>query len=283
MKMIEGRPAQPGDPEYGISLGRLLPDHHIYTEQEVSPQTRQLIRDSFVLVHGGMAQNVGPVLEMVTEKYLLRSEAEWTARQEAIELLRAIEKALAGGDVREIARLTTRNFFGPIQTIIPWASNHYTETLIDLVRSEVRRRLLGLPHAGRHFRRRHGLHLRSGAKDRGPGFPAAGRWWPRNGNCRRALPFAMDPVVYDFAINDRGTAAELYEGGDAMMPAAYYAICAPEWLRQETRQLSPAVRNEITRFAAACRTHPRLAGSTEMLLGALFPQAQRREPTAMAA
>ena len=87
MKMIEGRTAQPGDPEYGISLGRLLPDHHIYTEQEVSPQTRQLIRDSFVLVHGGMAQNVGPVLEMVTEKYLLRSEAEWTARQEAIGLL----------------------------------------------------------------------------------------------------------------------------------------------------------------------------------------------------
>jgi hypothetical protein len=42
-------------------------------------------------------------------------------------------------------------------------------------------------------------------------------------------------------------------------------------LRQETRQLSPAVRNEITRFAAACRTHARLAGSTEMLLGALFP------------
>ena len=32
MKMIEGRPAQPGDPEYGISLGRLLPDHHIYTD-----------------------------------------------------------------------------------------------------------------------------------------------------------------------------------------------------------------------------------------------------------
>ena len=134
MKIIEGRAAQPGDPEHGISLGRLLPDHHIYSEQEVSPRTRQSICDSFVLVHGGMAQNVGPVLEMVTEKYLLRSEAEWTARQEAIEILREIEKALARGEVRDIARLTTRNFFGPIQTIIPWASNHYTETLIDLVR-----------------------------------------------------------------------------------------------------------------------------------------------------
>ena len=87
-----------------------------------------------------------------------------------------------------------------------------------------------------------------------------------------ALPFAMDPVVYDFAINDRGTAAELYDGDEAIMPADYYAICGPEWLRQDTRLLSPATRNEITRFAAACRTHPRLAGSTDMLLRALFPQ-----------
>ena len=277
MKMIEGRTAQPGDPEYGISLGRLLPDHHIYTEQEVSPQTRQLVCDSFVLVHGGMAQNVGPVLEMVTEKYLLRCEAEWTARQEAIGILREIEKALTqgtgcpGGDVREIARLTTRNFFGPIQTIIPWASNHYTETLINLVRGKF---------GGDYW----GFLMLGGISGGGMGFifdPArkaeAQDFLQREmvaakRKLQDALPFAMDPVVYDFAINDRGTLAELCVGGDAMMPAAYYAICTPEWLRQEARQLSPAVRNEITRFAAACRTHPRLAGSTEMLLGALLPR-----------
>jgi hypothetical protein len=40
-----------------------------------------------VLVHGGMAQNVGPILEMVTEKYLLRGGAEWAARQEAMRVL----------------------------------------------------------------------------------------------------------------------------------------------------------------------------------------------------
>ncbi len=211
MKMIEGRTAQPGDPEYGISLGRLLPDHHIYTEQEVSPQTRQLIRDSFVLVHGGMAQNVGPVLEMVTEKYLLRSEAEWTARQEAIGLLREIEKALAGGDVREIARLTTRNFFGPIQTIIPWASNHYTETLIDLVREKF---------GGDYW----GFLMLGGISGGGMGFifdPArkteAQDFLQREmvatkRQLQSALPFAMDPVVYDFAINDRGTAGRAVRG-----------------------------------------------------------------------
>ncbi len=29
-----------------------------------------------------MASNVGPILEMVTEKYLLRGEKEWNARQQ---------------------------------------------------------------------------------------------------------------------------------------------------------------------------------------------------------
>ena len=34
-----------------------------------------------------MAQNVGPILEMVTEKYLLRGEAEWQARRHAVATL----------------------------------------------------------------------------------------------------------------------------------------------------------------------------------------------------
>ncbi len=270
MKIIEGRPAQPCDPEYGISLGRLLPDHHIYTGSEVSPRTRQLIRDSFVLVHGGMAQNVGPVLEMVTEKYLLRSEAEWIARQEAIELLRSIEKALAGGDVREIARLTTRNFFGPIQTIIPWASNHYTETLIDLVREKFGAdywgflMLGGISGGGMGF-------IFDPAKDRGPGLPAAGDGrrqaavavraalchGPRGLRLRHQRPRHNSRVVRG---RRRDDARRLLRN------------LRPQWLRREARQLSPAVRDEIARFAAACRTHARLAGSTEMLLGALFPR-----------
>ena len=82
-----------------------------------------------------MAQNVGPILEMVTEKYLLRSEAEWHGRQEACAVLDEVLAALRAGDVKRIGQATTRNFLGPIQTIIPWASNLYTETLIGRVRS----------------------------------------------------------------------------------------------------------------------------------------------------
>ncbi|MGA2031287.1 MAG: UTP--glucose-1-phosphate uridylyltransferase [Thermoguttaceae bacterium] len=279
IKMIEGRPAGPDDPEYGISRGRLLPDHHVYSESEVSRTARQQICDSFVLVHGGMAQNVGPILEMVTEKYLLRCEAEWAARQEAGAILRSIEAALCRGEIRRIAAATSGNFFGPIQTIIPWASNHYTETLIQQVQSRFGSAYWGFLMLG-------------GISGGGMGFifdPLCKReaqdylqqqMSATKRQLQNALPFAMEPVVYDFAINDYGTVSALRTGGEAFLPAAYYALCAPEWLRRDARQLSPLVRGEIARFAAACRRHPQLAGSTDLLLGALFPQPSEEQLSA---
>ena len=125
-KLIRGVAAIDGDPEFGVSRGRLLPRHEPVA---LGPD----LQESLVLVHGGMAQNVGPILEMVTEKYLLRSEAEWQARREAGEVLDEIIAAVEAGDVGRIAAATTRNFFGPIQTIIPCATNQYTETLIARV------------------------------------------------------------------------------------------------------------------------------------------------------
>src|SRR5947199_3425573 len=121
MKLITGAVAGPDDPEFGASLGRLLPNHRILDQSDCSDQTRQRLQDSLVLVHGGMAQNVGPILEMVTEKYLLRSEAEWLARQQAGQILDEILATLRQGDIAAVGDATTRNFCGPIQTIIPWA------------------------------------------------------------------------------------------------------------------------------------------------------------------
>ena len=37
----------------------------------------------------------------------------------------------------------------------------------------------------------------------------------RNANLEHALPFAMEPVVYDFAVNEHGTFAELLRGDEA--------------------------------------------------------------------
>src|SRR5204862_1615667 len=55
IKLIQGQTAQEGDPESGVSRGRLLPTHRILDEEDASPQTRQKLQDSLVLVHGGMA------------------------------------------------------------------------------------------------------------------------------------------------------------------------------------------------------------------------------------
>ena len=84
-----------------------------------------------------MAQNVGPILEMVTEKYLLRSRRSGRRGKAGSAIL---DEILARTAARAMFaahwRATTRNFDGPIQTIIPWASNLYTETLIDRARAE---------------------------------------------------------------------------------------------------------------------------------------------------
>ena len=78
----------------------------------------------------------------------------------------------ASGDVQKIGAATSRNFHGPIQTIIPWAGNFYTETLIEPRASEFGDGFLGFLDARRNVRRRHGVHFRARAGSRGPGPPA---------------------------------------------------------------------------------------------------------------
>lgn len=271
MKLIQGMPAVEGDPEFGISRGRLMPQHRILTHEDASPAMRQQLQDTLVLVHGGMAQNVGPILEMVTEKYLLRSEPEWKARLSMLEILDEILVALRRGDVAALGAATTRNFSGPIQNIIPWATNLFTETLIARVRGEF----------GNHF---HGFWMLGGMSGGGMGFifdPAhkshgQARLQEIMSQTRRelqsALPFAMEPVVYDFTINERGTWADLLHGRTALMPQGYYALIMPHLLRQEARTLPPLRRAELDKFGAACRTNPELRGMVQTLFDVLLPR-----------
>ncbi|MFP6881432.1 MAG: hypothetical protein VCA34_10805, partial [Roseibacillus sp.] len=60
IKLISGQAAAQADPEFGVSRGRLMPTHHVFGEEEIPASARQALQDSLVLVHGGMAQNVGP-------------------------------------------------------------------------------------------------------------------------------------------------------------------------------------------------------------------------------
>ena len=270
MKVIQGVEAGESDPEFGVSRGRLLPDHRILTHDDVSPEVRQQLQDSLVLVHGGMAQDVGPILEMVTEKYLLRSEAEWKGRQEAILIIDEILDLLQRGDVAAIGAATHRNFFGPIQTIVPWATTDYTEKLIRQVQQEFQTDFWGFWMMGGMSGGGMGFifdpKVKPFAQDRLQEIMAATKR-----QLEAAVPFAMEPVVYDFAINERGTFAELLTGERALMPAGYYAQTVPALLRHEQHSLSPFRRAELDRFGVASRTEPQLLGVTQALFDRLLP------------
>ncbi len=247
IKLIEGELARDGDIEYGTSRGRLLPRHTILDRSVISAQMRRELQDSLILVHGGMSQNVGPILEMVTEKYLLKLEREWAARQEAQQVLADIIAELRVGEVARVAELTTRNFFGPIQAIIPWASNAYTERLMAEIRSAL----------GDTFR---GFIMLGGMSGGGMGFfvdpahKATARatileiMQRTKAELEHALPFAMDPVVYDFEVNENGSTATLLTGADAMFSPEYYLFMVPRWLHQDPRSLPRARRAELDRF-----------------------------------
>ncbi len=252
IKLICGSDANEEDPEFGISRGRLLPRHTVFSQEDVSSATRSAIQDSLVLVHGGMAQNVGPILEMVTEKYLLRSPVEWKARAETIEILDEIVAGLKSGDVRAIGAATHRNFFGPLQKIIPWCTNLFTNTLVEKCQQKW----------GDDF---WGFWMLGGMAGGGMGFifdpsikEQAKQWLQTTmretkNDMQTRLPFAMEPVVYDFEINDNGTWGELFEGKDARMPTQYYALQVPGWLKQESHELPAMVRRELEQLGSEYR------------------------------
>jgi hypothetical protein len=276
IKLIHGVLAESSDSEFGVSRGCLLPRHKILDEGEVPPGARQHLQDSLILVHGGMAQDVGPILEMVTEKYLLRSENEWQARKQSIGILDDIVLQLKHDDIRALGASLQRNFDGPIQSIIPWAGNLYTQTLIDRARQEF----------GRDF---WGFWMLGGMSGGGMGFlfdpvrkpEAQARMQSIMSETKRRLahcvPFAIEPVVYDFSINEAGTCATMQSGDEALMPANYYTLHVPGLIRSDAIHLSHLRRDELERFTEACKTNPDYAGMTQTLFDHMLPSGPQAE------
>ncbi len=231
IKIIQGELARPGDPEFGLSHGRLLPRHRVLDSTEVGPSSRQVLQDCLVVVHGGMAANVGPILEMVTERQLIGDRRAWNARQELLASFDTLVEALKRGDMRSLGALTTRLFQGPLQQIIPWVSNLFTQRLIEECQE----------HFGQDF---WGFWMLGGMSGGGMGLifdplkKATAQSWlgtrmkQIKEELKSALPFAMDPVVYDFRINDRGTEASLQPPGSGIPSALYCLQHVREWVTQ---------------------------------------------------
>ena len=251
IKAIQGTFAQPGDPEHGISRGTLLPRHRVLQGDEVHPDIQEKIMNSLVLMHGGMASNVGPILEMVTEKYLLRGQQEWAARQQTNQIFDNILDAIREGDIRKLGANTARNWEGPIKTIIPWASTYFTEQLIAKAKKQF----------GDDY---YGFLMLGGMSGGGMGMfvnPAHYAAYKEQvlellrttkNELSDSLPFAMEPVVYDWRINQRGTWSDLLDVSDALMPEPYYGIHVSELVRKDPATIPYIRRAEIDYFTTHC-------------------------------
>jgi hypothetical protein len=270
VKLIEGRKAAPGDIEFGTSRGALLPTYQSLGEDRVPAAALKQLKDSLLLVHGGMAQDVGPILDVVTEKYLLRSELAWEARQEAIALTDEMLGLLSQGRIRELGALTQRNFDGPIQTIIPWASNDFTETLIQRTREQM----------GDSF---WGFWMLGGMSGGGMGFlieparKAAAKAVLRKimvelkNELETGVPFAITPVVYSFEINERGSWAEARSGNG--LPSDYYYLRLPVLLRRDPKSLSAVERADLARYSRGVEQFSQTGFHVESLLERILPKA----------
>lgn len=252
LKLIEGVIANEGDPEFGISKGCLLPKHKILNSDEVSKFTRKKLQDSLVLVHGGLAQDVGPILEMVTEKYLLRSKDEWLGRKDALKVYDNIIQNLTNGDIQKIGENTQNNFFGPIQTIIPWASNLYTERIIKEVEEKY----------GNDF---WGFWMMGGMSGGGMGFifnpevkadalkSLSHLMSDAKKDLQNSIPFAIEPVVYEFEINENGSFSKIIHD-DALMPVGYYSLNTPALVKDRSVKLSDGEKRELVALSERCNS-----------------------------
>ena len=271
VKIIHGVPSAEGDPEAGISRGRLLPAHKLLNDPITGgPEFQEALARSLVLVHGGMAQNVGPILNMVTSKYLLRSPAEWNARGKALEIFEAIVKAVTTANITELGSLTTQNWDGPLKSIIPWVSNQFTEGIIAEAKKTLGDDFWGFlmlggmsgggmaffvaPHRQKQFRSEiHDIMARV------------------KGLLDDALPFAMNPVVYDFRINPNGSFAELQTGSDAMMPSRYYSLQVPRMIAEGSASVNSQRKSDIDHFANHCPEQPELLRVFRTMINNFFP------------
>lgn len=270
IKIISGSIAGPEDPEYGVSRGCLLPRHELLNSRQVPDGLRSGLAESIVLVHGGMAQDVGPILEMVTEKYLLRGKDEWRARRELHAIFDDLVASLKRGDVHGIARCTSRNWDSPLKTIIPRVTNEFTETIISRSRQRI----------GDDFR---GFLMLGGMSGGGMAFFVAPHRRDRfrdeildimrqtKQELHDALPFAIDPVVYDFRINDSGSTASLRRGAEACMPPRYYAVQVASLSRLARDEVPALRRADLDNFTSRDKDPQELLRVLRVMVNHLFP------------
>ncbi len=158
-----------------------------------------------------------------------------------------------------------------MQTIIPWATNLYTESIIARIEKEFDKdfwgfwMLGGMSGGGMGF-----MFLPSRKQEAQERLKSI--MDSEKKRLEHGIPFAMEPVVYDFAINEHGTCAGLLVGENTIMPPLYYALTVPSLLRKDPRAISRDQRNELEHFSSLSKTHPALDGMLLQIFDRILPE-----------
>lgn len=172
-----------------------------------------------------------------------------------IEACARVLGALRCGDVRELGRLTTSAFEGPLQALVPEASNAYTERLIAAARAGF----------GEQF---WGFWMMGGMSGGGMGFlfdPAVRAraeaqllelMLREKRALEQGMSFSMEPVVYRTAINEVGTMGRLHAAGELALSGEH-----PLLPQRRLQRAAPASISAL-RCRPCCNSTASTASST---------------------
>src|SRR4029079_3843182 len=197
-------------------------------------------------------------------------DREWRARQDALAIFEGIVAAVRRAHVKENGRLPTANWDGPLKTIIPWVSNAFTEAIIREARATLGDDFWGFLMLGGMSGGGMAFFVAPGRRAEFLGQIAAIMKRAKEA-LDDALPFAMDPVAYDFGINPEGTVATLVTGSDAMMPSRYYTLQVPRMIAAGTATLDRMRKADIDHFATHCADGGELLRVFRKMINHLFP------------
>ncbi len=224
-KLISGQPSDAAfEPD---SAGSLLPS---YEELQIEDTVAEKILSSLVLVNGGTGQDVGPVLRMITEKYILRDKEAWNARVSTENRFDKIFDSLLKGDIKELGRLEDEDFKDRAK-ISMLSDNLYHRKVYKRLKELFKDDLWGYDSTG--------------------GRAGAGEIFIVNPECREAfdkafltvssevqeelkgqMHFSSGPLIYKYEINKKGVLIELLEKEQA-------EILINQWLNEGTQRKTP--------------------------------------------
>jgi UDP-N-acetylglucosamine pyrophosphorylase len=85
------------------------------------------------------------------------------------------------------------------------------------------------------------------------------------------VPFAMEPVVYDFNINENGSVCKMLFGEEAIMPVGYYILKTPSLLKKEISSLTNSQRSELEILGRSSRSKKGYENFVSGLFENMFP------------